>query len=83
MKGLNMVKANHLIKTLEEAVQVYGLEAKLRRSFALKADDWKTWQAHGVPRGHWLGLFMGLQARGVEASPRLFGVKSWQELPGA
>jgi hypothetical protein len=78
-----MAKANNmLVRNLEQAIVAYGSERKLRRSFGLKARDWQHWQAHGVPRGHHLGLLLGLEARGYRVSPRLFGARSWAEFPG-
>ena len=65
-----MVKADNLVKCLDDAVKVYGSEAKLRRAVGLKAKDWELWQAHGIPRGHQLGLYVGLRVRGAEASPK-------------
>ena len=44
---------------------------------------WEYWQAHGVPRGQHLGLYIGLRVQGAEASPSLFGVRSWRAFPGA
>ena len=40
-----MVKADKLVKCLDDAVKVYGSEVKLRRAFGLKAKDWELWQA--------------------------------------
>ena len=60
-----MVKANSKVTDLNGVIKVYGSERKLRRAFGLSANDWATWQAHGVPRGHHLGLYMGLKARGL------------------
>jgi hypothetical protein len=71
------------VTTLDDVVKVYGSELKLRKAFGLSRKDLEGWRAHGVPQGHHLGLYLGLQARGREPSPRLFGVRSWREFPGA
>jgi len=71
------------VATLDDVAKVYGSALKLRKAFGLSRRDLEVWRAHGVPRDHHLGLYLGLQARGAEPSPRLFGVRSWLEFPGA
>jgi len=78
-----MAKLTKKIATLDEAVKVYGDQMKLRRAFGLTAQQWKRWCEDGVPRGHELGIYLGLRARDAEASPKLFGVESWRQLRGA
>ena len=65
-----MVKANSKVTDLNGVINVYGAERTLRRAFGLSANDWATWQAHGVPRGHHLGLYRGLKAWGAEPACR-------------
>jgi hypothetical protein len=70
------------VRTIDQVVAVYGGEKAFCRAFRLRKADIETWRQHGVPRGHTLGLYLGLKARGAEPSPHLFGIKSWREFPG-
>jgi hypothetical protein len=59
-----------MIRTVDQVVAVYGGEKKLCEAFRLKKGELETWRKRGVPRSPTLGLFLGLQLRGHEASPR-------------
>jgi hypothetical protein len=62
------------------AVAAFGGETKFMRAFQLDSLD--TWHRSGVPPGHHLGLYRGLERRGYQVSPKLFGLTSWRKLPG-
>ena len=73
--------------TVDEAAAAYGGMPELIKAFGLtmakgRANSVERWQLTGVPRYHHLGLYLGLQHRGYEATPELFGAKSWEEVPG-
>ena len=73
--------------TVDEAAAAYGGMPELIKAFGLtmakgRANSVERWQRAGVPRYHYLALYLGLQHRGYEATPELFGAKSWEEVPG-
>lgn len=74
-------------KTIDDAVAAYGgirpAAAAFRLSLAKNGNAISNWKAKGeVPRGHFLGLYLGLQLRGIEPTPGLFGVSKWSDIPG-
>ena len=78
---------NRTVRTFDEAAAAYGGLPELIKAFGLttakgRANSVERWQLAGVPRYHHLGLYLGLQHRGYEATPELFGAKSWEEVPG-
>jgi len=75
------------VRTVDEAAAAYGGMSELIKAFGLtmakgRANSVERWQLTGVPRYHHLGLYLGLQQRGYEATPELFGARSWEEVPG-
>jgi hypothetical protein len=75
------------VRTVDEAAAAYGGMHELIKAFGLtmakgRANSVERWQIDGVPRYHCLALYLGLQHRGYEATPELFGAKSWEEVPG-
>ena len=73
--------------TVDEAAAAYGGMPELIKAFGLtmakgRANSVERWQLTGVPCYHHLGLYLGLQHRGYEATPELFGARSWEEVPG-
>jgi hypothetical protein len=78
---------NRRVRTVDEAAAAYGGMSELIKAFGLTMAKGRTnsverWQLAGVPRYHYLALYLGLQYRGYEATPELFGAKSWEEVPG-
>jgi hypothetical protein len=78
---------NRIVRTVDEAAAAYGGLPELIKAFGLtmakgRANSVERWQLAGVPCYHQLGLYLGLQHRGYEATPELFGAKSWEEVPG-
>ena len=78
---------NRRVRTVDEAAAAYGGMSELIKAFGLtmakgRANSVERWQLAGVPRYHNLALYLGLQYRGYEATPELFGANSWQEVPG-
>jgi len=75
------------VRTVDEAAAAYGGMSELIKAFGLtmakgRANSVERWQLTGVPRYHHLGLYLGLKRRGYEATPELFGARSWEEVPG-
>ena len=75
------------VRTVDEAAAAYGGMPELIKAFGLtmakgRANSIERWQLAGVPRYYQLGLYLGLQHRGYEATPELFGARSWEEVPG-
>jgi len=75
------------VRTVDEAAAAYGGMSELIKAFGLtmakgRANSVERWQLTGVPRYHHLGLYLGLQRLGYEATPELFGARSWEEVPG-
>jgi len=75
------------VRTVDEAAAAYGGMPELIKAFGLtmakgRANSVERWQLAGVPRYYHLGLYLGLQHRGYEATPELFGARSWEEVPG-
>jgi hypothetical protein len=75
------------VRTVDEAAAAYGGMPELIKAFGLtmakgRADSVERWQLTGVPRYYHLGLYVGLQHRGYEATPQLFGARTWEEVPG-
>ena len=75
------------VRTVDEAAAAYGGMSELIKAFGLtmakgRANSVERWQLAGVPRYYHLGLYLGLQHRGYEATPELFGARSWEEVPG-
>jgi hypothetical protein len=73
--------------TVGEAAAAYGGMPELIKAFGLtmakgRANSVERWQLAGVPRYYNLGLYLGLQHRGYEATPQLFGARTWEEVPG-
>jgi hypothetical protein len=73
--------------TVDEAAAAYGGMPELIKAFGLtmakgRANSVERWQLAGVPRYYNLGLYLGLQHRGYEATPQLFGARTWEEVPG-
>jgi hypothetical protein len=83
-----MAKAMKTLKrvsTLTQAIAAYGGEKAFAKAFGLRGkagDTLADWQRHGVPRGHQLGLCVGLEMRGAEPLPELFGAETWEDVPG-
>jgi hypothetical protein len=78
---------NRTVRTVDEAAAAYGGMPELIKAFGLtmakgRANSIERWQLTGVPCYHHLGLYLGLQYRGYEATPELFGARSWEEVPG-
>ena len=78
---------NRTVRTFDEAAAAYGGLPELIKAFGLtmakgRANSVERWQLAGVPRYYHLGLYLGLQHRGYEATPELFGARSWEEVPG-
>jgi hypothetical protein len=67
------------ISRVDQAIKAFGANAKFMRAF--QRDSLVTWHRF-VPPGHHLGLYVGLERRGYQVSPKLFGLPSWRELPG-
>jgi hypothetical protein len=75
------------VRTIDEAAAAYGGMPELIKAFGLtmakgRANSVERWQLTGVPRYYHLGLYLGLQHRGYEATPQLFGATTWEEVPG-
>ena len=83
-------KTRKLVTTIEQAADVYGGVAAMNTAFGIPSrkplvekDSVRDWIKRGsVPRGHQLGLYLGLQRRGYEMSPKLCGIESWDTVPG-
>src|SRR5215467_11335000 len=78
---------NRTVRTVDEAAAAYGGLPELIKAFGLtmakgRANSVERWQLAGVPRYYHLGLYLGLQHRGYEATPQLFGATTWEEVPG-
>ena len=78
---------NRRVRTVDEAAAAYGGMPELIKAFGLTMAKGRTnsverWQLTGVPCYHHLALYLGLRYRGYEATPELFGAKSWKEVPG-
>ena len=63
--------------TVDEAAAAYGGMPELIKAFGLtmakgRANSVERWQLAGVPRYYHLGLYLGLQHRGCEATAQLF-----------
>ena len=76
-----------IVSTVDEAAAAYGGMPELVKAFGLtmakgRANSVERWQLAGVPRYYNLGLYLGLQHRGYEATPQLFGARTWEEVPG-
>ena len=75
------------VSTLEQVAAAYGGWGALARSFGglscESSNGLCTWLRAGAPPGHRLGLYVGLQRRGYQATPELFGAASWKEVCGA
>ena len=82
-----MAKRRDQIETIDQAIDAYGGIAAMEREFR-KVRSNKTalvnsWREAGeVPRGHHLGLYLGLRELGHDPAPKLFGVDRWTSLPG-
>src|SRR5215468_12747539 len=75
------------VRTVDEAAAAYGGMPELIKAFGLtmakgRANSVERWQLTGVPRYYHLGLYLGLQHRGYEATPQLFGATTWEEVSG-
>jgi hypothetical protein len=73
--------------TVDDAAAAYGGMPELIKAFGLtmakgRANSVERWQLAGVPRYYNLGLYLGLQHRGYEPTPQLFGARTWEEVPG-
>jgi hypothetical protein len=77
-----MVEAQRTVMTLEGAIKAYGGVGKIEAAFKLPDGELARWRQDGVPRAHALGLLLGLQARGFDVSPKLYGVESWLDIQG-
>jgi len=71
--------------SVDEAAAAYGGMHELIKAFGLtmakgRANSVERWQLAGVPRYYHLGLYLGLQRRGYEATPQLFGARTWEEV---
>ena len=75
------------IETVDEAEAIYGGPKPMAKAFRLSLSSGGNgiamWKTRGVPRGQQLGLYLGLKQRGVEPSPKLFGVVKWSDIAGA
>src|SRR5215831_7131878 len=62
---------------MPELIKAFGLTIAKSR-----ANSVERWQLASVPRYYNLGLYLGLQHRGYEATPQLFSARTWEEVPG-
>jgi hypothetical protein len=78
-----MAKTDKLIEHIDDVIEAYGGREKFAQAFGYpdRATMLQHWR-HGIPSGAGLGLYMGLLARGCEPTPKLFGLKSWEDLVG-
>ena len=77
--------ANRLpaVTCVREAIKAYGSKRTMAKAFGVRQQDIDRWCGPaGVPAGHCLGLYFGLQARGRKAGPELYGLVKWADLPG-
>jgi hypothetical protein len=81
-----MAKADKHIRTLDAAIKAYGGRRDFAKAFWLKHTGphaLRSWFGPGgIPHGDHLGLCLGLQRRGYQPTPELFGIDSWEQLPG-
>jgi hypothetical protein len=80
----DMVAATKKVSTIDEAAAAYGGMPELVKAFGLtmvkgRTNSVERWLQSGVPRYHHLALYLGLQHRGFDATPELFGARSWEE----
>jgi hypothetical protein len=85
-----MAKARPRVSTISQAVKAYGGPEKFDRAFGLtnaataqgEGPDrsLEVWHRAGVPPRYLFGLYVGLERRGYEPTPKLFGLKSWCQL---
>jgi len=80
----DMAAATKTVSTIDEAAAAYGGMPELVKAFGLTMAKGRTnsverWLQAGVPRYHHLALYLGLQHRGYDATPELFGARSWEE----
>jgi hypothetical protein len=72
-----LVSSRKMITTLDQAARAYGGKHAMAKAFNLTASDLRMWKVRGIPTRYELGLYHGVIARGMEPTPKLFGVKSW------
>jgi hypothetical protein len=80
----DMASATKKVSTIDEAAAAYGGMPELVKAFGLTIAKGRTnsaerWLQAGVPRYHHLALYLGLQHRGYDATPELFGATSWEK----
>jgi hypothetical protein len=86
MEKEHMAKTDKVVKDLPSAFKAYGGKRKFAEAFLLNHTGphaLRSWFGPGgIPRGDHLGLCLGLQRRGYTPTPELFGMDSWEKLPG-
>ena len=72
------------IETIVQAAAAYGGFKAMAKAFDLPPETLFAWTApsNGVPEYNRLGIYLGLVMRGHVPSPKLFGCKTWADLPG-
>jgi hypothetical protein len=79
----NMTKTKKQITTVPQMIKAYGGVKATAKKFWITEKQVRLWVKHDWPPRHFqLGILLGLQARGYEVSPKLMGVRSWEDIPG-
>ena len=78
-----MAKVKRKVTSVSGVIKAYGgLQATAKAFHTTPAgiEQWRRWGE--IPCTDYLGLYLGLKARGYVPGPKLFDVKSLDELPG-
>jgi hypothetical protein len=71
------------VNSVSGCIRAYGGERKMAEAFQTTVEGVRQWKRWGeVPCTEHLGLFLGLMQLGYQPGPKLFDVKSLDELPG-